>query len=278
MGLPEDFVFSQSALQDFVDCPRRFELRYVMDVRWPAIESEPALEHEVNMLHGQEFHRLLHQHAVGIPAETLEKSISDPEIRAWWDRYLTWQTQLPAKRYPELTLTAPIGETMLMAKYDLVTRLPDSSFLIVDWKTGKRSRRESLARRMQTLVYPYVLARAGDWLNDNQPISPERIRMVYWFAEGGETMEFKLGEERLREDERQLNSIIESIAARFEFPLTHNHRHCRFCAYRSLCERGEQAGNLHEDPVDDESGLEEEEVEKPAALAFDLDDIEEISF
>ncbi len=276
MSLPEDFVLSQSALQDFLDCPRRFELRYLLDIRWPAIESEPALEHEVNMLHGQEFHRLAHQHAVGIPAETLSKSIREPEIRIWWDKYLDWQAQLPLKRFPEITLTAPIGEALVMAKYDLVTLLPDSTFLIVDWKTGKKPRRDSLGQRMQTLVYPYVLASAGDWLNDNQPIPPERIRMTYWFAEEGGTIEFTLSEEKLREDEQRLISIIDDISARFEFPLTHNHRHCRFCPYRSLCERGERAGDLHES-VAEENGM-EDDIEKPAALAFDLDDIEEISF
>ena len=71
MNLPDDFVFSQSALQDYVDCPRRFELRYLLDVRWPALETEPALQHEIGMMKGQEFHHLLHQHALGVPAEAL---------------------------------------------------------------------------------------------------------------------------------------------------------------------------------------------------------------
>ncbi|MEP7274294.1 MAG: PD-(D/E)XK nuclease family protein [Acidobacteriota bacterium] len=275
MALPEDFIFSQSSLQDFQECPRRFELRYLLDVRWPAIESEPALEFEVQTLQGQTFHRLLHQHAVGIPAETIQATIIDPEIRQWWDQYLIWQKQLPSKRFPELTLTTPIGETLLMAKYDLVTRLADSTILIVDWKTGKKPRRNSLAERLQTLVYPLVLARAGDWLNDDQPIPPEKIRMVYWFAKEPGTIDFEFSHELLERSEMRLKSVIEDITARFEFPLTHNHRHCRYCPYRSLCERGETAGDLRDlNPDEDEIG---EEFEKAAALSFDLDDIEEIS-
>lgn len=46
MSLPEDFTFSQSMLQDFVDCPRRFELRYLLDARWPAQETAQALQYE----------------------------------------------------------------------------------------------------------------------------------------------------------------------------------------------------------------------------------------
>ena len=94
MSLPEEFVFSQSALQDYIDCPRRFELRYLLDVRWPALETASALEHETHMLKGQEFHRLLHQHAVGIPAQTLEATLRDDEIRTWWEQYLHWQAAL----------------------------------------------------------------------------------------------------------------------------------------------------------------------------------------
>lgn len=270
MSLPEEFVFSQSALQDYLDCPRRFELRYLLEARWPALVSEPALEHEVHMLRGQEFHRLLHQHALGIPVETLGPTIRDVEIKEWWDHYLSWQTQLPARRFPELTLTAPIGETLMMAKYDLVVRLPDSSLLIVDWKTGAKQRPSVLAERMQTLVYPFVLARAGDWLNDNAAVSADQIRMVYWFAKENETVLFTFDSEKLRRDEERLAMIIEEIATRFEFPLTEKTRRCRFCPYRSLCERGDAAGQFKE--------MMSEEEEPSAELSFDLDDIEEISF
>lgn len=31
MNLPGSFHFTQSSLQDYLDCPRRFQLRYVLD-------------------------------------------------------------------------------------------------------------------------------------------------------------------------------------------------------------------------------------------------------
>jgi hypothetical protein len=39
-------TLSQSSLQDYNDCPRRFELRYLQQLAYPAIETEPALENE----------------------------------------------------------------------------------------------------------------------------------------------------------------------------------------------------------------------------------------
>ena len=265
----EDFVFSQSALQDYTDCPRRFELRYLLDVRWPAQETAQALQYEAGQQQGQAFHHLAHQHALGVPAEALTPTINDDELRVWWQRYLNWQaTNLPAERFPELTLTTSVGEWMLMAKYDVVAKLADGTFLIVDWKTGRPQKRARLAEKMQTIVYPFVLAKAGDWLNDNQPISPDRIRFVYWFAESGETIEFKFSDEELKKNEERLTSLLNEITTSFNFEKTTDERRCRFCAYRSLCERGEVPGDLDE--------LEDEEL--LGNIALDLDEIEEIAF
>jgi RecB family exonuclease len=206
---------------------------------------------------------------LGIPAEALTATIHDNELRAWWNSYLAWQAKhLPADRYPEMTLTAPIGETLLMAKYDVVAKLPDGTFLIVDWKTGRPQKQARLAERMQTIVYPFVLAKAGDWLNNGQAISTHRIRFVYWFAETGETVEYSLSAEKLQQDETRLASLINDITASLEFPKTADERRCRFCAYRSLCERGETPGDLNE--LEDDETL--------GSISLDLDEIEEISF
>lgn len=270
MPLPDDFIFSQSALQDYEDCPRRFELRYLREVEWPALETSPALEHEAAMLRGQDFHHLLHQHALGVPAEALAATISDAEVRTWWENYLSWQSEhLPAERHPEMMLTAPIAGSVLMAKYDIVARMPDSTFLIIDWKTGRPPSKAKLASRMQTIVYPYVLSRAGAWLNGGVPLSAEMIRMSYWYATTGETIDFSLTREQLDSHEERLESMINEISKRFEFPKTEELWRCRFCSYRSLCERGIEAGDMNE--LDDEANGADE-------LIVDLDLIEEISF
>mgnify|MGYP007064289961 CR=1 FL=1 len=40
MPLPVDFQFSQNNLQDYLDCARRFELRALRRLAWPAAQSE----------------------------------------------------------------------------------------------------------------------------------------------------------------------------------------------------------------------------------------------
>src|SRR5512135_2793344 len=181
MPLPPDFQFSQASLQDYVECRRRFQLRYLLQLQWPAPEAEPAEELEQHMLDGATFHRLIHQHRLGIPAGQLQPDEEGP-LAEWWRAYLASPPpDLPARQYPELALSAPLGEHRLIAKFDLLAIDPTRRAVIVDWKTSRKQTATWLAARLQTRVYRYVLSQTGAHLNDGAAIQPEQIRMVYWF-------------------------------------------------------------------------------------------------
>ena len=278
-------VLSQSSLRNYVDCPRRFELRHLLNLDWPALESPEAIELESVMRRGHEFHHLLYQHTMGIPAATLGETIEDETIRRWWQLYLRWQSTLPQERFGEIALTtgvetgpteadtapgAAAATNLLTAKYDLLTRLPDGTLLIVDWKTGRPPRRSLLAGRLQTVVYRYVLTRAGDWLNGGVALKPEQIRMIYWFAEDGSTIEFDYSKDEFDRDGQRIKSIVGEIAERTEFPLTDDDRKCRFCCYRSLCHR-----EVEPPTIGEWLAAAEEVMDDP--ISIHLDDLEEIS-
>jgi hypothetical protein len=65
-AIPLSFTFSQFSLQDYYDCPRRFQLRYIEQLKWPAVETEPVLENERHQQEGQLFHRMVQQHQIGL--------------------------------------------------------------------------------------------------------------------------------------------------------------------------------------------------------------------
>ena len=69
MTLPSYFQFNQGSLQDYVDCPRRFQLKYIEQLAWPALDAEPALESENNFQQGAAFHRLVQQYLLGVSDE-----------------------------------------------------------------------------------------------------------------------------------------------------------------------------------------------------------------
>jgi len=276
MNLPDDFVFSQSSLQDYTDCPRRFYLRYLQKVRWPAVEAEPALEHEQRLQQGERFHHLLHQHTLGVPADDLTLHIDDPEIGRWWQTYLELALNDVAEaRRPEITLSAPLGKYRVLAKFDLLTREPGGKLLIVDWKTSPTApKREWLQKRLQTTVYRTVLALAGAELNDGKPVAPEQIQMTYWYV-SGQQVHFPYDTAQFKADGTFLRGLVSDIERRAEqddFPLTPETRFCRFCTYRSLCDRGEKAGSV--DDLLDEAA----ESIPPDDFAVDLDQVAEIEF
>ncbi len=278
-GLPPTFQFSQSSLQDYDTCPRRFQLRYLEQMRWPAIESEPVEEAERLARLGSDFHRLVQQHLVGLSAETLAGTVAhgEPDLQRWWHSYLAHRPAAldGADVYSELVLSAPLHGFRVQARFDALLRRPDGAFLIIDWKTAHhKPPREALERRLQTRVYPWVLAAAGAVLNHGQPINPAAISMSYWYPEfPGEPEEFAYSQKLFERDERSLGELIERVkdaAARSDFPLVEDDRPCRYCVYRSFCAREVAAGPVIEPGEAAESSLD--------VLALDWDQIAEIQF
>jgi predicted RecB family nuclease len=271
MSLPADFLFSQASLQDYVDCPRRFQLRYLLRVAWPTPLAVPILESERRMQRGVDFHRLLHQHALGLSVDLLTASLNDPELRGWWETFQqTPPADLPPTRYAEAALSAPFGGYRLVAKYDLIAAAPGERVVIVDWKTNeRRPTRRALEQRLQTRVYRYLLALAGARFNGGQQVAPETVEMLYWFAN------YPAQPERLRysaaafqADHAYLGELVAEISARVEWPQTTDARACRFCHYFSLCERGAALASVDE----------LEEAEEAEELDVDLEQVAEVEF
>ncbi len=286
--------FSQSSLQDFVDCQRRFQLRYLLHLAWPAVESEPVMENERHMRLGALFHQMIHQHLLGVPSERLTSMLHDEILLGWWDNYHAFLTSElgqvlnPGKEthiaplHPEIGLAAANSNSRLLAKYDLILRTPSGKILIFDWKTSRhRPKRTWLGQRVQTRLYPYLLVQAGTHLNAGQPIRPSQIEMIYWFANFPEQPEsFPYDDQKYAADQNYLNDLLAQILHKSAattslsdslFPLTQDEKRCRFCAYRSLCDRGVQAGSV--DLM--ESG---EAEDTPTHITLDLEQIGEIEF
>jgi hypothetical protein len=304
MPLPRNFQFSATSLQDYVECPRRFQLRYLLRIAWPAPKTEPLDEQEHHTRLARDFHRLIHQHLLRIPVETLTASVHDPDLERWWQAYLTFVSALGnIQVMPEVGLSAPLGGYRVVAQYDaLVVNAQLSAgqkqsdratsshgpfLLIIDWKTyRRRPTRAWLARRLQTRVYPAILVQSGASLINQPRLEPGNIEMCYWLAEYPHQPEiFVYDTATYQADLEYLTSLITEIDGCFEqgghaseagpgtladevWSLTSDLDHCRFCNYRSLCGRGGVAGPL--------AGYEDHEVANNVAgdesdLGIDLD-------
>jgi hypothetical protein len=261
MPLPPNFQFSQASLSDYVDCARRFQLRYLLEQAWPAVEAEPLLERERLMALGQRFHKLIQQHVEGLPVEALTPSPDEPELLRWWQSYLraldTTLRDLPASRHAEVALSMPLGALRayrLVAHCDLIAAEVDRSdrAVIVDWKTEqRRPTREQLLNRLQTKVYRYVVTEV-------QQRAPGTVSMIYWFArypDQPETLPYDARQHA--DDQHYLTELIAEIDQRAarpgEWARTPDERKCAYCTYRSLCNRGVVAGVINPDDEDDDT-------------------------
>ena len=242
-------TLSQSSLQDYLDCARRFKLRYLDRLSYPAVETEPTLENEKHQQEGEYFHRLVQQHLIGIPAEQITKFANTPNLQRWWENFLRDEDLRSLKDlgglYPEATLSAPLGKYRLLAKYDLIA-IENDKALIYDWKTyRKRPRNEWLSARMQTRVYRALLVNAGAHLHQGRPFEPEQIEMIYWFADfPNEPARFPYTTAQYQRDWDLLIKLSEEIDSASSYPLTDDRQKCAYCTYRSYCERGIRAGDM----------------------------------
>ena len=254
MKLPEDFFFTQSNLQDYADCAYRFYLRYFLHLKWPALVVDDALTFERRGQIGARFHRLIQQYLQGVPEDRItdhSKADPEPELSRWWGDFQQYiAPQIEGQRFVEAALSTSLNGHRLLAKFDLVLLKPDASVEIYDWKTTHQKPRATwLLQRLQTRLYRLVLAEAGMDLTGGQAIHPEQIVMHYWFAPQPQNpVSLPYSEEMHRADRAYLERLVEEIVQREEsrFLRTEDLEKCRYCVYRSHCDRGEGAGDLED--------------------------------
>lgn len=305
LELPKTFSFSQSSLQAFDSCARRFWLAYVQQLPWPAVEAAPVHDHEVLMRLGSTFHQLIERAEVGIDKRVMAAGLHPP-LSEWFDSYEQHRpADLPADYVEvEKVLSIPFGISdgideasyRLAAKYDLIAAAQDSDIkdsdakedddrgvMIVDWKTTrKRTDPAMLKSRWQTTVYPYVLVEASTKLPFG-PIEPEQVEMLYWFTAAPEhPVRFRYDSAQHASNRVKLEQLLAKLLAgetEDEFPKVadtpiNRRRFCNYCVYRSRCDRGQVAGDVDELDEPEELFI----VDTDSALEFTLDDVEELAF
>lgn len=296
LPLPDTFSFSQSSLQAYEDCPRRFWLAYAEQLPWPAVEAAPVQDHERLMRLGAHFHRLVERAEVGLDPVLLSEGL-DTTLGGWFDAYQRFRPDdlpdgavdegvIEVERVLSIPFESDNGRYRLAAKYDLIavqSSEKDDRVIIVDWKTSRRRGDPgSLRHRLQTIVYPYVLVEASAALGWG-PVRPEQVEMRYWFtAAPGQPIVFGYDQSQHDAAHERLHHLLATILngeEEADFPKVidtelNRRRFCNYCVYRSRCDRGRDAGEL--DEVDDADELFMVDVE--TALEFTLDDIPELAF
>jgi hypothetical protein len=279
MILPADFDFTQGNLQDYLDCPYRFYMRYILRTKWPALVVGDALEFEARGQAGGRFHRLVQQYLLGVPQDRINQMADEdpnPDLRAWWDGFLAnvppW---LVGEHWVETTLTTELAGHRLVAKYDLILSDQDGGLTIFDWKTShKLPRKDWLLERVQTRLYRLVLLEASPLFAGGELLTADCIRMNYWFTAQSQTpVSLPYQTSAYQRDQRDLSRLIKeiSVSKPSDFRRTDDEKKCHFCIYRSHCDRGIEAGDL-----EDFDDFDLEPMDAPDTITFE--DLPEIKF
>lgn len=172
---------SQSQLNRLAACPRRFQHT---DLEQLAAPSEP--DQQERQIQGTRFHLLMQQWLLGLPVEALVQE--DPQLQSWFGAFmavapkiLTLADDRPVWGQSEHSRTLAFEGYLLTVVYDLLLANGQQA-QILDWKTYPRPQNPRyLLQNWQTRLYPFVLAETSDY-------DPDRIAMIYWFFESGESV------------------------------------------------------------------------------------------
>lgn len=239
--MEDRLTLSRYKLQTFLTCRRRFALRYRRRLPWPVLPL--ATDTEATLAHGEQFHRAVERHFLGLP---VAPALSDEKLRRWWALFQRHQPAMPNGRFlPEHTLTIPIGQHLLTGRFDLlvVGDTESEPFAhVFDWKTGRPPKMEVLRDDWQTRLYLGMVAAGGAALLDrDQVIAPERITLTYWYtAVPDEPLIIRYDAAWHAQNWDNLTAIVAELDAALTadlWPLTDNWDHCRRCAYQVYCGR-----------------------------------------
>lgn len=250
-----DFSFSQSNLQTFSYCRRRFYLRYIKKLIWPA-QLVGDQQYTRDRDAGVRFHRLVHQHFLGFDPALLKKiseADSDHRVAEWFETFLTSPiSRLEGKLMPEALYTTNVAGHPLSAKVDLL-QIDAGKVTIYDWKTSRKLPTVAiLQKQAQSKVYPLVVSRV--FLKYLAALTPPLLSMTYWEANfPDQTIEIKSSRPDWEKYETEITALINLILSleTEEFVKTPEIRKCGWCEYRSYCQRGNVAQDWEDLPKSD---------------------------
>lgn len=288
------FQFSQSSLRDYEVCRRRFYLRYVEGMAWPAPITAQTARWEAAIERGRRFHELARQDALGVDVTLLIADSDDPLLQEWWHNYRLHPPDVPSgKVYSEVELSVPLAgpaddagsNFRLGAKLDRLVigspagRAGRARVVIVDWKTGEKvPELSALQQSWQTIVYRYVVVEGGHRLTDDTSfgrITPDDVSLLYWYARapnavppiGYSQREHERARERLAAMIRQ----IAGLQSEADFAKTDDRSECERCQYRSYCGRGAASSAVRGRVAADDWEIREDELTS-LDLLFDLEE------
>lgn len=240
-------VLTATSLQDYDDCAYRYLLRYVRAIDNPTPLADDLTEFEQAAARAAQFRRMAEQSLRGVPDDALLRHVNDDVLRGWWGRFAAdGLRDVPATRYPSLTLTAALHGVYLSTRVDLLAAEPGRA-VILEWRASTAPSADSLAARVHTAVTRWVASRAIETVA-GAAVVPEQLELRYWFAADQSplvTLPYSAAQQA--QDEADLRRLIDQLRHETAYARTTDLRECMTCTYRAICRPTLTADHLSPD-------------------------------
>ncbi|MBI4479913.1 MAG: ATP-dependent helicase [Acidobacteria bacterium] len=241
----EEFTFSISQLETYLECPLKFHFRHQWQIPVPA---PPPLLFGI-IVHGalKEVMAAVAQNSDG----TMEEKIREILDRRW--PKTGFPDPVQERKYRELGLEQLVGAAQdwgkkgivllyqersfeirsggcrLVGRIDQLHRIPGGGVELVEYKTGRPQTQKEADRSQQITLY----ARAC-----RQELGVEPSALILYNLSNREAIQTKRTAKEYRDLEQTIGETARQILAG-SFPAQPGY-HCRFCAYRAICPAQEQ--------------------------------------
>lgn len=245
---------SQSHLNLFATCPRKFQYIYIEQLLSPCVAQQSS-----NLALGNRFHRFMQQRELGLPTEAILAA-----DQALHDSFQALANVAPNIVYPqpntsreaEHRRTLLKGNFLLTGIYDLLI-CQENQAQIIDWKTyPKPPNSKKIINSWQTRLYLYLLAETSAY-------PPDAIQFIYWFVhltEKPQCLTIQYNEEKHQATTQDLNKLLTKISqswkqyqqTRKSFPQVEESKgYCLDCPFTLPCERYPNQHNLLQSDIEE---------------------------
>ncbi len=251
--------FSQTQIQDYMLCPRRYFLSHIQKITWPEPLSPSFQKIEESNRQGKAFHLFLNRLIQGVSYKELVSQVYETELNLWLKNFKKYNP-LPenAKIFSEVELSAIYKEILWIGYIDAAAFLP-GKIQIYDWKTSRNIGDPNvLVKSPQTRLYCFLsMLNHENYKNYCGSITPDQIEMIYWYARfPSNPIHLPYSPELFEKDLIYFKDMAEKLCHenRTDYPQTIQRNNCHVCRFQTYCfkETDFEQDGLDDDFLDSE--------------------------
>ena len=227
----KNFLYTQSSIGTFMQCPLKFRYRYFEGLYG---SDDDSLKESFEK--GSRFHLLAERYFKEIDTEG--EYIQDGDLKELFYKLKEkYPLETNCRYLSEYDIRERSEKIRLMARYDLIISRPNNRIQIVDFKTNKkRLSQESIEDSLQTKIYLYLLKENFKYVFENIR-KIKNIEMVYYQTEySEENFVVKYDDESHEKNKSFLTKTLENIES-FDFMGYEKTQvnHCKVCEFKIFC-------------------------------------------